>query len=71
MLGKTRIRNRVRMEAMNDNKISNRIKDAQGEKNLLKAEYEYLLNREQKIVREKEVLLEKLLKLKAILAEVN
>lgn len=71
MLGKTRIRNRVRMEAMNDNKISNRIKDAQGEENLLKAEYEYLLNREQKIVREKEVLLEKLLKLKAILAEVN
>lgn len=59
------------MEAMNDNKISNRIKDAQGEENLLKAEYEYLLNREQKIVREKEVLLEKLLKLKAILAEVN
>ena len=71
MLGKTTIRNRVRMEAMNDNKISNRIKDAQGEENLLKAEYEYLLNREQKIVREKEVLLEKLLKLKAILAELN
>ena len=55
---------------MND-KISNRIKDAQGEQNMLKAEYEYLLNREQKIVRKKEVLLEKLLKLKAILAKAD
>ena len=59
------------MEAMNDN-ISNRIKeDAKGKQNLLKTEYEYLLNREQKIVREKEVLLAKLLKLKAILAKVD
>ena len=58
------------METMND-KISNRIKDAKGEQNMLKAEYEYLLNREQKIVRKKEVLLDKLLKLKAILAKAD
>lgn len=70
MLGQKGVRNKFRMETMKDNKISNRLKDAEGEKNLLKAEYEYLLNREQKIVREKEVLLEKLLKLKAILTKV-
>ena len=54
------------MENINYN---NRLKDIEAEKNMLKTEYEYLNNREKRIVKEKEVLLSKLLKLKAVLNE--
>ena len=55
------------MENIRDN---NRIKkELQAEQNILKADYEYLLNREKKLVSEKQILLDKLLKLKAVLSE--
>lgn len=43
-------------------------KELQAEQNILKADYEYLLNREKKLVSEKQLLLDKLLKLKAVLS---
>jgi hypothetical protein len=49
----------------------NRLKDIKAEENILKADYEYILNRERKLAKKKEVLLDKLLKLKAILEEVK
>jgi hypothetical protein len=50
----------------NNNRIK---KELQAEQNILKADYEYLLNREKKLVSEKQILLDKLLKLKAVLSE--
>jgi len=47
----------------------NRIKEVKAEQNVLKAEYEYLMNREKRIVQDKEVLLDRLIKLSAILAK--
>lgn len=41
------------------------------EENLLKQDYEYLLNRERKVFREKEELLERLIKLKTLLKKVS
>jgi hypothetical protein len=45
----------------------NRIADIKAQESILKADYEYVLNREKRITKEKEDLLEKLIKLKAIL----
>jgi len=57
------------MENIDNN---NRLKeDLKAEQNVLKTEYEYLMNREKRVVRQKEVLLDKLLKLKAVLSEVK
>lgn len=50
----------------NNNRIK---KELQAEQNILKADYEYILNREKKLVNEKEVLLNKLIKLKQVLSE--
>jgi hypothetical protein len=50
----------------NNNRLK---KELQAEQNILKADYEYLLNREKKLVSEKQLLLDKLLKLKAVLSE--
>jgi len=50
---------------------NNRLKDAVATQNILKAEYEYLLNREKKLIHEKELILTKLLKLKAVLASTD
>ena len=47
----------------------NRIKEVKAEQNVLKTEYEYLMNREKRIVQDKEVLLDRLIKLSAILAK--
>lgn len=41
--------------------------EANAERNVLQAEYEYLLNRERRITQKKQVVLEKLLKLKEII----
>ena len=49
----------------NNNRLK---KELQAEQNILKADYEYLLNREKKLVSEKQLLLDKLLKLKAVLS---
>ena len=47
----------------------NRLVDIKATESILKADYEYVLNREKRITKEKEVLLNKLIKLKAILEE--
>lgn len=61
MLGDSKLRIIQRMENLiNSN-------EANAERNVLQAEYEYLLNRERRITQEKQVVLEKLLKLKEII----
>ena len=49
-----------------DNRL---VVDIKATESILKADYEYVLNREKRITKEKEVLLNKLIKLKAILEE--
>tara|TARA_A200000159_G_scaffold160012_1_gene179481 strand:+ start:155 stop:328 length:174 start_codon:yes stop_codon:yes gene_type:complete len=51
-----------------DNRL---VVDIKAKESMLKADYEYVLNREKRITKEKEVLLNKLIKLKAILEEVR
>lgn len=69
MLGQGRVWKTFWMENIDNN---NRLKEElKAEQNVLKTEYEYLMNREKRVVRQKEVLLDKLLKLKAVLSEVK
>lgn len=61
MLGDSKLRIIQRMENLINSS------EANAERNVLQAEYEYLLNRERRITQEKQVVLEKLLKLKEII----
>ena len=61
MLGDSKLRIIQRMENLINSS------EAKAERNVLQAEYEYLLNRERRITQKKQVVLEKLLKLKEII----